>query len=305
MSFVLNAVGARAAGLSGVQVACADDPTALFSNPACLGYTATANTMSVAITPMSWGRSQISAAAAFGMGNEFQLGVGIVGFNAGTVTRRDALGTELGTSRIWQGYGSLAFSYLFSKQSSVGSALRLLGTTAPDPAQSGIGTALDVGYITSLLDRATVGITIQNLGVMNIGSERFALPWLLRLGVCTRIPFETHSREVVSPTLATADTVVIESIEGILLGMEAHLRAKATTPTIVCGIDAVIHKLFAVRTGIAMYGDSNGVPRLFPGSQLSGGISLSLPNGMRFDYALARGQTTVLLHTLSIVAAFN
>jgi hypothetical protein len=298
-------MGGRAIGLSGVQVACADDPSALFSNPACIGYIGAPRGVIGSITPLRFGRSISNLAASLELGDTFHAGVGLVAMDAGTITRRDEAGIAAGTYTIWQGAAVAGLSYRLTDQSSIGISGRVLYGSAPEPAARGSGFGLDIGYVTSVFDIATVGVCLQNLGTMSIGLERFALPWMLRLGACTLIPFEEQLTEITSATLGTTDTLILPSAEGILLGIEAQYRAQSPTPTIIVGAEVVPHRLFAIRGGITLYGESLGVPQLFPSTFLSGGVSVQLPYALRLDYAIARGMTAALVHTLSIVARFD
>jgi len=304
-SYAYRSIGARAAGLSGMQVACADDPSALYTNPACLGYLVAPNSLFGSITPLSFGRSLSNLAATLAVGTNAHVGFGLVAMNTGTITRRDAAGTLQGTSTLWQGTAAVAASYMLTDQSSVGVAGRLHIASAPDPASSGTGIGVDIGYVTSVLGMATLGASLQNLGTMTIGSERFALPWMLRVGVCTVIPFEEQVATTTSATLGTSDTIVIPSSECVLFGIEAQYRAQSPTPTLIVGTEIIPHSLVAIRGGIAIYGESLGVPQLIPGTFFSGGVSLHLPSALRLDYAIARGVTTALVHTLSIVARLD
>ncbi len=303
-SFLLRPIGARAAGLSSMQVACADEPSALFANPACIGYLRDSTTVTVGTTLLSFGRSLSNIAASFPTSSEITIGAGIVGMNAGTITQRDQSGTALGNRTIWQGYGSLAASYRLTETTSLGVGGRLFSASAPDAASTGSGVALDAGVVTSVLDRATLGISIQHLGVMAYGAERFSLPWMLRIGIASQIPFSSEYVATTSATLGITDTVEHPSTEHILIGLEAQLRAGALTPTIIASAEIIPHHNVALRGGIALYGESLGRPQLFPGTLLSGGVSftLPLPTPIRLDYALARGYTASPLHTLSLVA---
>jgi hypothetical protein len=303
-AYQLRPIGARAAAFSGMQVACADDPTALFSNPACIGYLIDKQLITGGVTMLSMGRSLSNVAATFDIGDAISLGTGIVGYDAGTLVRRDANGTALGTNTVWQGFATIGASARLNTQTSIGVAGRIAYSSAPDPASTGSGAAVDVGFITSLLDVATFGASIQNLGTMKFGTEQIALPWIVRVGVCSYVPFAEEVVETTSPTLGTTDTVTIPSRERVLFGIEAQQRAGATTPTIIAGFEVVPHPLFAIRGGMAIYGEELGKPRLFPATLLSGGISVWLTPlyPLRLDYALARGFTAQFVHTLSLVA---
>lgn len=303
-SFLLRPIGARASGLSSMQVACADEPSALFSNPACLGYLRDSTSVTTGTTVLSFGRSLSNIAASFPVSGQLSIGAGIVGMNAGTITQRDQSGTAFGNRTLWQGYGSVAASYRLTEVTTLGIGGRFLLASAPDAASTGSGIALDAGVVTSVLDRATLGISIQHLGVMAYGAERFTLPWVLRMGICSQVPFHTEYVATTSATLGTTDTVELPSTEHILIGIEAQLRAGAPTPTVIFGAEIVPNYLVAVRGGIALYGESLGRPQLFPGTLLSGGVSFQLPLQLpiRLDYAIARGFTASPLHTLSLVA---
>ncbi len=292
-------------GLSGMQVACADDPSALFSNPACLGYIAQPSGLMGSFTPLSFGRSLMNVAVTLNLSEGFHAGAGVMTMNAGTITRRDAYGNSLGTSTVWSGLFAAAASYSLTDQSSIGVSGRLLYSSAPDPATSGSGLGVDIGYTTSVFDLATLGVSVQNLGIMTIGSERFALPWMLRIGVCSIIPFEEQTATTTSVTLGTTDTITIPSTERVLLGVELQYRAASQTPTLIVGTEVIPHPLVALRGGFSLYGESLSVPQFFPHTALSGGITVHLPFALRLDYAIARGMTTALVHTLSIIARLD
>lgn len=303
-AYLSRPIGARATGLSGVQVACADDPSAIFSNPACVGYLYSQAAVTLGVTTLSFGRSLSNAAVSTDLSPALSLGIGIAAMNMGTLTQRDVAANSVGTRTLWQGYGIAAAAYRLTSQSSIGLSGRILGSTALSPGSGGSGVALDIGYVGSILDVATLGISIQNLGFMMLGTERFPLPWMLRLGLCSSIPFREEYIETMSLTLGTNDTIVIPSTEHILVGIEAQHRAGSPTPTILVGIEVVPHRIVAIRASLSLYGEWIGQPQLFPHTMFGGGISLHVPMAfpLRIDYAISRGFTTPMLHTISIVA---
>ncbi|MCS7302054.1 MAG: hypothetical protein RMK00_02210 [Bacteroidota bacterium] len=303
-SYLLRPISARAVGLGGMQVACADEPTAIFSNPALLGYLGPKSAITGGVTALAFGRSLTNIAATFELSSNLSIGGGILGMNQGTITRRDLDGTLLGSSTIWQGSANVGATYRLTTETAIGLSGRVLLSTAPDPAATGNGAAIDAGIVTSFLNIATVGLSVQNLGFMKIGAERFSLPWMIRLGICSIIPFSEQTVAVTSPTLGNVDTVSTPSSEYLLIGIEAFVRAGASVPTIVAGIEVVPHELVSLRSGVTVYGESLGSTRIFPQTLLGGGISLRLPLSfsLRVDYALAHSFTASLTHTLSLVA---
>jgi len=56
-TYLLRPIGARTAGMSNMHVACADDPTALFSNPTSIGYLRYCTMITTSTTLLSFGRS--------------------------------------------------------------------------------------------------------------------------------------------------------------------------------------------------------------------------------------------------------
>lgn len=303
-AYLSRPVGARATGLSGIQVACANDPSAIFSNPACVGYLYNQVAATLGVTTMSFGRALSNAAVSAELTPALSLGIGVAAMSMGTFTQRDPAGYALSTRTLWQGHCMVAAAYRLTSQSSIGLSGRVLGGTALPPASGGNGIALDIGYVGSVLDVATLGVSFQNLGFMTIGAERFSLPWMLRIGLCSSIPFREEYVETASLTMGSKDTIVISSTEHILVGIEAQHRAGSSTPTILTGIEVVPHGMVAIRASMSIYGEWVGRPQLFPNTMLGGGISLYVPLAfpLRIDYAISRGFTASLLHTISIVA---
>jgi len=288
-TYLLRPIGARTAGMSNMHVASADDPTALFSNPASIGYLRDSTMITTGTTLLSFGRSLSNIALSHPISRELTIGAGIVSMIAGTLTHRDLNGTIIGTQSIWQGFSSIAASYHLTTTTSLGIGGRVFLSSSPDASSRGSGVALDLGAVTSIFDLATFGISVQQIGVMSFGSERFSLPWMLRLGLSSRIPFQIDYVPTTSTTLGSTDTVEVPSIEHLLVGFEAQLRAGAKTPTFIIGAEVIPYPFVAVRGGIALYGESHGVPKLYPATTFSGGISLSLPLSIpiRLDYALS------------------
>lgn len=103
--------------------------------------------------------------------------------------------------------------------------------------------------------------------------------------------------------MGTNDTIVIPSAEHVLVGIDAQHRAGNPTPTILAGIEVVPHRIVAICASVSLYGEWIGQPQLFPHTMFGGGISLYAPLAfpLRTDYAISRGFTTPMFHTISIV----
>jgi len=179
-AFLKLGVGARPMGMGGAYVALADDPTAVYWNPAGL---ANAKGTQVLVMHNEWIQDfRQEFAAVSGSIGPGTFGLGLSGFYTSEFEERDDVGNLIGHF----GFNDLsvtgAYAYRFAPQAAGGVAVKVISEMIAQ--ENATAVALDLGGRLGIGQPGlALGGAVQNLGgKAKFVSETFPLPLTVRAG---------------------------------------------------------------------------------------------------------------------------
>ncbi len=189
-AFLKIGVGARAMGLGSAYVAVADDPTALYWNPA--GLAATRSGIAVTAMHNEWiddFRQEYAAVA--GRVGPGTLGASFTGFYTSELERRDDTGVLTGHFGFNDIAATLGYGGTVAQGLDAGGTVRYIREMIAE--ENATTVAVDLGGRYRWRDTGlSAGVAIQNLGgEATFVSEAFPLPRTVRAGVAYRRPIAT------------------------------------------------------------------------------------------------------------------
>jgi hypothetical protein len=161
-NFLRNDVSARAAALAGSFVTMADDPNALFYNPASVG------TLERASGSVGFFKHLLDINSGYvSYGQEFEgighFGVGVIYTNYGSFTETDESDNTLGTFNAADIAATIGYSNTLDENLFYGVALKYIHSSIADASSSGLAT--DLGILYRVPDsRLNLGASVRNLG---------------------------------------------------------------------------------------------------------------------------------------------
>jgi imidazoleglycerol phosphate dehydratase HisB len=255
-AFLKIGVGARAMGLGSAYVAVADDPTALYWNPA--GLAASHEGVNVTAMHNEWiadFRQEYAAATVpAGPGT---LGASFTGFYmADELERRDDTGTLTGHFGFNDVAATVGYGLKVAKGADAGLAVRYVREMIAE--ESATSFAFDFGGRYKLSDTGlSLGAAVQNVGGdAKFVAESFPIPLTTRLGA--------------------AYTHAITSLQGTALLTTEYRKALGEDGRFHLGGEFAYHDWLALRAG-AKFGYDN--------QDVSFGLGITHKN-IKFDYAL-------------------
>ena len=240
-TFLKIGVGARATSMAGAFTAIADDPYAVYWNPAGLVYSKGAKNLSFSHNEYFQGLAQEFIAYTLPAENIKFLGGGVLkggvfgfGFNyfytPKDMERRSGLNESdplypisisEGSFRAYDAALSMSYGYSFSSDLNLGASLKFIRQSIDD--ESGSSFALDAGLLRhlTLFDREFMaGFTVQNLGPgIKFISKRYDLPLTFKMGLSHRF---LKNGTIVSLNIDKP----IDNYPSFILGMEYKLTDK-------------------------------------------------------------------------------
>lgn len=273
LSFLKIGVGSRALSMGEAAVAAANDPSAIYYNPAALSASSTSKILLMHREWVQGSRTDFLGAST--MVGSLHLGLGVTSAAIDDIEVRAAPGPAISTFTSRNASVSLGGAYDVSTEVSIGVAGKFLYEKIFLDEASGF--AVDLGGVYRAGSSLTVGASVSNLGSMNeLRDESSKLPTILRFGGAYAAALDAFE----SIVTGSAD-VVSMSAEG-----RTHLHI---------GAEAEFKRTFLLRAGI-----QTG----YEAKSFSAGVGVR--QGMfQFDYAfipfsLDLGAT----HTLAVLISF-
>lgn len=312
-TYLLRNVGARSIALGGAYTAIANEPTAIFVNPAGLGFFSDQPLINSSVSTLGYGRTHSSIAWAQQIYENLGVGFGINSFHSGEFTARNEQGMPIGDVSNHQ-YAMTASGAYRLESYSMGVSFKYLTNNLRGSNSFANGYAVDIGTKFNVLELFSVGVTVQNLGGMmfwnNVEEDIELVPYSIRTGIAMEYGLNDETYETRSDVTGDMETVYLPATRYVLFGIDAVLNEHRISPDIMFGVEAVLHEVIAFRGGIILYGDKAGVPQLFPMTDWGAGISIrpffddiTLPFDAHFDYTISREyiKNNKISHNFSIL----
>lgn len=313
-SYLQRNIGARAIGMAGAYTAAVNEPNAIFLNPGALSSQLPTPVISSMYSMLGFGRYHTTLSYAQTFEDGFGAGVGINNYYAGSFTRRDARGNNLGIATNQLYSFSVGAAYNIVGSAAFGIAGKYLVNSLGAENLQGDGFAFDAGTKFPFLNLFTVGVAVQNIGFIqwnNRTSTRETLPWMLRAGFSTEIPLSQEEIITRSASLGEEDTLSLPPTRSVIISLEGMYVRGSASPLITLGTEYTPADLFSIRAGFTLVGDDYGSAKFLPMSTYSAGISYrveasELPFQLQIDYAASHDYTTSggISHHFSLTCGF-
>ncbi|MCX6154047.1 MAG: PorV/PorQ family protein [Candidatus Kapabacteria bacterium] len=313
-SYLLRDVGARQIAMAGAYTAIVNEPMGFFYNPAGLSFMSDKATVATMYSFLEYGRSHSTLAWAQQIYENLGLGFGFNSFNAGTFMSRDFRGNPLGDRTDWQYSIAGAFSYKI-EYASFGLTAKYLTNNLVGSMTNGNGFGFDLGMKFNVLDLFSFGVCAQNISGRMYWNEPGVhsdfIPFTLRTGIAMEYGLNEGEYQTRSSITGETETKDIPSSHYLLFALDAIYSKNDMSPSIVLGLEAVLHEAIVFRGGIGLYGEKEGVPQILPMNIWGAGVSIRpelkhMPFKTHFDYSVSSDllSRTGLGHHLSLVFEF-
>lgn len=317
-SYLMRDVGARAVGLGGAYTAIANEPDAVFYNPAGLGYFSNQPLVTTSFSSLGLGRNHSSIAWGQQVAEGLGLGIGFNSFSSGSFLARDVMGNPIGNFQDYQ-YSLTAAAAYKLEFASMGASVKYLNNNLLGSNTAASGVALDFGAKFDVMNMFSFGVSVQNLTGMMFwntkGGDFESIPYTIRTGIAMEYGFNAQEYTSRSTTSGEIETVYIPATRYMLFGMDIVMRQNDVSPSYVAGLEAAVHEMISFRGGLALYGDKDGKPMILPMTNWGAGISIKpdlknlfdeIPFKLRIDYTVAREYITEsgISHNFSLMFEF-
>ncbi len=321
-SYLLRTVGTRAQSMSGAYTAISNEPSSIFNNPAGIGFLPNKATITSSVSSFGLGRSQASLLWGQRLSRDFGIGFGILSYNSDKFAGRDIFGNETGTLQDWQ--YAMALSAAYRKESmSIGITAKYLKHRLSGSGIYATGGAIDIGTKFDVFEIFTVGLVMKNIGSQmfwNKYDQRQALneslPYSIHFGIATEFGIDDEYQIKRSSETGKLVSTYIPPSKYILVGLDAVLFQYDETPTIIIGIEAVIHEMLSLRAGFDIYGNNisntgSTSYEIFPMNRWASGFTLkpeieNIPFDLNIEYTVAAEliANSGVSHNFGLVFAF-
>lgn len=279
-------IGARPIAMGGVYSAIVNEPSGIFYNPAGVAFMPSAPTFNTSISSLGLGRTHASLAWAQEIIPQFGIGAGINNIYSGSFTGRNIQGAptrELNNNQISAMLvGSYRLEYF-----SMGAAVKYINNSLNGANISASGVAFDLGVKLNVLDLFSFGLAMNNIGGSmkwnTLSSASEDIPFTIRTGIAAE--FGINDESIVTRTSITGEeeTINIPPTRYLLVGLDAVMNQYDATPSFIIGAEVVPHELLAIRAGISLYGENEGVAQILPMNYWGAGLSIRPPLEMAFN----------------------
>jgi hypothetical protein len=306
--------GARPIGMAGAFTAISNDPMTLYYNPAGLSYIGSDPIIVASYSNLGLARNNANLAYAEQLDENWGIGIGITGASSDQFQGIDQFGTPTNTLRDLQSNITIGMSYALS-DFSFGVAGKYIRNDLIGGQAAAQGFALDLGAKFNVLDYFTVGAAVQNIGgymIWNSDIDNLEhLPFTVRFGTAMEFGLNDDSYVTRSTKSGELQTVYTPATRYVLVSLEGVVNQFDYNPNIILGTEAVLHELFALRGGIALYGSKDTEGVFLPMNIWAGGLSIrpqimDMDYEFQFDYSISNDyiNTTGINHNISIQMLF-
>ena len=316
-TYLLRNVGARATSMGGAYTAIANEPSAIFYNPAGIAFLPQKPMLMASVANLDLGRTHSTLAYAQSINDEIGFGVALNSLNSAEFAGRDIRGNQTGTLQDWQYSLNIAAAYR-RESVSIGTNIKYLNHAVMGANIYASGVAVDIGTKFDIMDLFTFGAAVQNLGSVLMwnqyddeGGISELLPYNVRTGVAMEFGLNDDFYITRSGDDGSLKQVYVPPTRYILVSIDAVMYQYDKTPNLVLGVEAVPYEMIALRGGITLYGSNIDGTGFLPMNYWSGGLSIkpeleNFPVNFNLDYSVNKEfiATSGLTHNISILIEF-
>jgi len=316
--FLFREVGARPSSMGGAYTAIANEPSAVFYNPAGLGFLPNSPLLISSLSTLGFGRTQTSMAWGQSISNNIAMGFGINSILSQEFQGRNIKGLPTTTLREHEYSLNLGFAYSLDYVSMGGTVKFLRQNLIGSAGTYSDGFAFDIGTKFNVFDMFTVGATVQNVGSImlnkkgkNLYDVNEQIPFSVKVGIAMEFGLNEEFYSTRSSVTGELEEVHLPATNYILIDLDIVINQFQQSPNLVMGAEAVLHKMFAIRGGIALYGDDMGEAKIFPMNYWGTGFSIrpdveNIPFNFHIDYSLSKEflSSVGIAHNFSVVFEF-
>jgi hypothetical protein len=295
-AYMLRQTSVRGIGMGGAYTAVANEPSALFVNPAGLAFMSDHAQVSTMYTALEFGRQHnvITYGQTFGI---LGVGAGVNNYMAGEFTARNAAGDPLGQYKNQQlNVQSGVALHITEAHASIGIAGKYLLNTLKGPNIRADGWGLDIGTKLQLMEVLSVGLTVQNIaGEMKWNNEaalREKIPFTVRGGIAAEFGFNQRTYKARTTVLGSEKTIVDQATAYALISLEGSVRQFDNMPKFSLGVELAPASVIAFRGGTAFYADNIDGSKWFNFNEYGVGVAIlpsieQLPFQFSLEYSAA------------------
>jgi hypothetical protein len=293
-SYLLRDVGARALAMAGAYTATANDPSAIFYNPAGIASLSNVPTANISVSSLGYNRSYSNLAWAQSINENFGIGIGINGMTNGSFVGRNNKGQEIGNYNDLQ--YTMGVTAAYKKESvSIGITAKYLKHNLQNSGLYADGAAIDIGTKFNVMNAFSFGLAVQNIGgTMAWNTRKYnndPIPFTVRSGVAMEFGFNDEFYKTRSSASGDMEENYVPATKYLLVGIDAVMNQHEKSPNFVLGFEAIVHEAIGFRGGITLYGEDKGVTKILPMTKWGGGVTIrpdikSIPFKTHIDYTV-------------------
>lgn len=293
-SYLLRDVGARAMAMAGAYTATANDPSAMFYNPAGLAFLSNVPSANISVSSLGINRTYSNLTWAQTVNENFGIGIGINGMTNGSFTGRNSRGQDLGTYSDQQYTFGITAAY--KKESmSIGVTGKYLKHNLQNSGLFADGGAIDIGTKFNVMDAFSFGLAVQNIGgTMSWNTRKYMndpIPFTIRSGIAMEFGFNDEVYKTRTSANGDLEENYLPATRYLLVGLDAVMTQYEKSPSFVLGVEAMVHEAIGFRGGMTIYGENKGVTKILPMTKWGGGVTIrpdikNIPFKMHIDYTI-------------------
>lgn len=293
-SYLNRGIGARAISMGGAYTAIVNEPSAIYYNPAGVGYLSDEPIINSNVSSLSMNRTQSSLMYGQMLSDEIGIGFGLNSLSSGTFTARDITGRPTGQLSDLQYNFAIAMAYR-SESVSFGASAKYLKNNLQGANVFGTGYAVDIGTKINIADMFSFGASINNLSGMMFWNtdlvNKEVLPYTIRTGLGFEFGLNEETIETRDGVDGELETIFVPATRFILVGLDAVMHQYESSPRLNLGVEIVPIEFAAFRAGMSIYGEQNRIPTFMPSNNWGAGISIrpnlkNLPFRLNLDYTI-------------------